>query len=41
MDTITDILKKKALEGIDSKLNDTEEWISELGDRRVEITDAQ
>ena len=32
---------KNALEGINSRLNDTEEWISELEDRLVEITDAE
>ena len=32
---------KNTLEGIKSRLNDTEEWISELEDRVVEITDAE
>ena len=29
---------KNTLEGIHSKVNETEEWISELEDRAVEIT---
>ena len=37
--TITEM--KNALEGINSRLNDTEEWISELKDRVVEITAAE
>ena len=32
---------KNALEGINNKLNDTEERISELEDRVVDITDAE
>ena len=34
--TITEM--KNTLEGLNSRLNDTEEWISELEDRIVEIT---
>ena len=30
---------KNTLEGINSRLNDTEEWISELEDKVVEITE--
>ena len=30
---------KNTLEGINHRLNDTEEWISELEDRIVEITE--
>ena len=32
---------KNTLEGINSKLNNTEEWISKLEDRVVEITEAE
>ena len=32
---------KNMLEGINSKWNDTEEWISGLEDRVVEITDVE
>ena len=32
---------KNILEGIHSRLNDTEEWISKLGDGVVESTDAE
>lgn len=32
---------KNTLEGIHSKVNETEEWISELEDRAVEITDTE
>lgn len=34
--TVTEM--KNTLEGINSKLNDTEEWINKLEDRVVEIT---
>ena len=37
--TITEI--KNILEGINSRLDDTEEWISELEDRVVEIIQAE
>ena len=37
--TITKI--KNTLEGLNGRLNDTEEWISKLEDRVVEITDAE
>ena len=37
--TITEM--KNTLEGIISILSDTEEWISELEDKVVEITDAE
>ena len=37
--TITE--KKNTPEGVNSRLNDTEEWISELEDREVAITDAE
>ena len=37
--TITEM--KDALEGINSILNDREEWISKLEDRLVEITDPE
>ena len=37
--TITEI--KNTLEGSNSKLDDTEEWISELKDTVVEITQAE
>ena len=37
--TITEI--KDTLEGSNSKLDDTEEWISELKDTVVEITQAE
>ena len=30
---------KNTLEGVDSRLNDTEEWISKLEDRVEEITE--
>ena len=36
---ITEI--KNTLEGINSKINDKEEWISEWEDRLAEITDAE
>ena len=32
---------KNALEGINSRLDDTEQWISELEGRVVEITEAE
>ena len=32
---------KNTLEGINSRLDDTEEWISELEERIVEITQAE
>ena len=32
---------KNTLEGINSKLDDTKEWISELEDRVVEMTEAK
>ena len=32
---------QNALERINSRLNDTEEWISELEGRVIEITDAE
>ena len=32
---------KNKLEGINSRLNDTEEWISKLEDRVAEITNAE
>ena len=32
---------KNTLEGLNGRLNDTEEWISKLEDRVVEITDAE
>ena len=32
---------KNTLEGINSRLNDTEEWISKLEDRVEEINDAE
>ena len=32
---------KRALEGIYSEITEGEEWISELGDRTVEITEAE
>ena len=32
---------KNTLEGINSKLNDTENWSSKLEDRVAEITDAE
>ena len=32
---------KKTLEGINSSLDDTEEWIGKLEDREVEITQAE
>ena len=35
--TVTEM--KNTLEEINSRLNDTEEWISEPGDRAVEITE--
>ena len=35
-DTITEI--KNTLEGINSRISETEEWISELEDKMVEIT---
>lgn len=35
----TVVERKNTLEGINSKWNDTEEWISELEDRVVEITE--
>ena len=34
--TITEI--KNTLEGINSRITEAEEWISELEDRKVEIT---
>ena len=37
--TITEI--KNTLEGINYRLNDTEEWTSELEDRVVELTDVE
>ena len=37
----TVVERKNTLEGINSKWNDTEEWISELEDRGVEITDTE
>ena len=37
--TITEI--KNTLEGINTRLDDTEEWISELEDRQVKITEAK
>ena len=37
--TITEM--KNTLEGINSRLNDTGEWFSELEDRVVEISDAE
>ena len=37
--TVTKMIN--TLEGISSRINDTEEWISELEDRVVEITDAE
>ena len=37
--TITEM--KNTLEGINSRINNTEEWISELEDRAVEIADAE
>lgn len=37
----TVVERKNTLEGINSKWNDTEEWISELEDRVVEITDVE
>ena len=37
--TITEV--KNTLKGINSRLNVTEEWISELEDRVVEITAAE
>ena len=37
--TITEI--KNRLEGMDSRLNDTAEWISKLKDMAVEITEAE
>ena len=37
--TITEM--KITLEGISSRLNDTEEWTSEMKDRLVEITNAE
>ena len=36
--TITEIKKKNTLEGIDSRISEAEEWITELEDRMVEIT---
>ena len=36
---ITEI--KNTLEGINSRLDDTEEWISELEDRVVEVAEAE
>ena len=32
---------KNTLEGINSRMDDTEEWISKLEDRVVEITEAE
>lgn len=32
---------KNMIEGINNRLNDTKEWINELEDRLVEITDAE
>ena len=37
--TITEM--KNTLEGINSRLDDTQEWISELEGRIVEITEAE
>lgn len=37
----TVVERKNTLEGINSKWNDTEEWISELEDRVVEITETE
>ena len=37
--TITEM--KNPLEGINSRVNDTEEWTSKLEDRVVEITDSE
>ena len=37
--TITDM--KNTLKGINIRLNDTEEWIRELEDRVLEITEAE
>ena len=37
--TITEILKKRnTLEGINSRLDDTQDWLRKLEDRVVEIT---
>lgn len=39
MNTITE--KKNTLEGINSRLDNTEEWISDLEDRFVELTQSK
>ena len=35
---ITEMEKKNTLEGINSRITEAEEWISDLDDRMVEIT---
>ena len=39
MNTVTEM--KNTLEGINSRLNNTQEWIRELEDRVVDITTAE
>ena len=36
-----DVIKSRKVERINSRLNDAEEWISELEDRVLEITTAE
>jgi len=36
-----EVIKSRKVERINSRLNDTEEWISELEDRVLEITTAE
>lgn len=36
-----EVIKSRKVERINSRLNDTEEWISELEEREMEITEAE